>query len=70
MRTREFEVPRDIVGDFFSQADEADLDIEMQQVNEDGELVVEIKYEDRERNAVMNLIEMVDDYYSDQSDDE
>ena len=63
MRARFFEIHRDMIGDFFTKADEANLDVELIQVNkEDDELVVEIKYEDEERDDVMNLIEMLDDY--------
>ena len=43
--------------------EETDLTYELIEVNEDDELVVDIEYDSNERDDVMNLIELLDDYY-------
>jgi len=48
MRTRYFEVPVEIIGDFFTKADAAKLEIELVEVNQDEELVVKVEYDDEE----------------------
>lgn len=62
-KTRRFEIPKDFIGSFFGALEETDLAYDLIEVNEDDELVVEIEYDSKERNAVMNLIELLDDYY-------
>lgn len=62
-KTRQFEVPKDFIGSFFGALEETDLVYDLIEVNEDDELVVEIEYDSKERDDVMNLIELLDDYY-------
>lgn len=63
MRTRIFEVPKDMIPDFFTAASEADLETELLEISEDEELVVEVSYNQDDRDEVLNLIELLDDYY-------
>jgi len=69
MRTRQFEIPQELIADFFTTAEQEELEIELLEVNEDDELVVEIQYKNDERDSVMNLVELLDDYYG-QEDEE
>ena len=64
MRTRQFEVPKELLGEFFTQVKESELEAELIQLNEDDELEVEISYDDDTRDEVMSLIEIIDDYNS------
>lgn len=75
MRTRTFEVPQNIIPEFFQYAEKTELGVELMRViegeddNEDC-LEVEITYEDRERKEVMNLIELIDDYFRGDEEEE
>ncbi len=62
-KTRQFEIPKDFIGSFFGALEETDLAYELIEVNEDDELVVDIEYDSNERGDIMNLIELLDDYY-------
>lgn len=62
-KTRQFEIPKDFIGSFLGALEETDLVYDLIEVNEDDELVVEIEYDSKERDDVMNLIELLDDYY-------
>lgn len=62
-KTRQFEIPKDFIGRFFSGLDDTDLNYELVQINEEEELVIEVEYDSNERDDVMNLIELLDDYY-------
>lgn len=62
-KTRQFEIPKDFIGNFFGALNDTDLAYELVEVNEDDELVVEVEYDSNERDDVMNLIELLDDYY-------
>ncbi len=69
MRTRTFEVPQNIIPEFFQYAEKTELGVELMRVIEGDEdddedvLEVEITYEDSERKEVMNLVELIDDYF-------
>jgi hypothetical protein len=69
MRTRQFEIPQELIADFFTTAEQEDLEIELIEVNEDDELVVEIQYDNSERDSVMNLVELLDDYYGEEDEE-
>ncbi len=69
-KTRQFEIPKDYIGTFFGALDDTELSYELIEVSEDGELVVDIEYDPNERNDVMNLIELLDDYYQEAEEQE
>lgn len=62
-KTRQFEIPKVFIGTFFGALEGAELAYELIEVNEDDELVVDVEYDSNERDDVMNLIELLDDYY-------
>lgn len=63
-KTRQFEVPRDFIGTFFGALDETDLAYELVELKEDQELVIEVEYDEKERDEVMNLIEVLDEFHA------
>lgn len=69
IKTRQFEIPKDYVGTFFGALDETDLEYGLVEINEEDELVIEIEYDSDERDDVMNLIELLDDYYEEVEDE-
>ena len=69
-KTRQFEIPKDFIGYFFGALEETDLAYELIEVNEDNELIVDVEYDSNERDDVMNLIELLDDYYEEVEDEE
>lgn len=62
-KTRQFEIPKDFIGNFFGALENTDLAYELVEVNDDEGLVIEVEYNSNERDDVMNLIELLDDYY-------
>jgi len=71
MRTRKFEIPQNIIPEFFQYAEQTELEVKLIGVNEDDvedTLEVEITYDDKERKEVMNLIELIDDYLREQEE--
>jgi hypothetical protein len=60
-RTRWFNVPKEMLGQFFSYIDERELEFEVTNF-EEGHLVVEVNYDQDSREDVMTLIELLDDY--------
>lgn len=62
-KTRQFEIPKDFIGNFFGALNDTDLNYELVEISEDNELVIEVEYDSNERDDVMNLIELLDDYY-------
>ena len=69
-KTRLFEVPKDFIGSFFTALEETDLTSELIEVSEDDEIIVEIEYVEQQRDDVMNLIELLDEYLAQLDDEE
>ncbi len=69
-KTRRFEVPKDFIGSFFTALEETDLSSELIEVSEDDEIIVEIEYVEQQRDDVMNLIELLDEYLAQLDDEE
>lgn len=69
MRTIQFEVPKEMIALFFDQADESELETELVEVNEEEELVVDVHYETTEKEEVMSLVELLEDYYNESEEE-
>lgn len=63
-RCRNFGIPKDMLSPFFNQLEETELSYELKEVDEDGDLVIEVEYSEDEKGEVMDLIELLDEYYS------
>lgn len=60
MKTRTFEVPVDIMVEFVEILEENSLDNTIQGTNEDDEIIIDVNYESDERQAVFELMELLD----------
>ena len=62
-KTRQFEIPKQLIGSFFSQLDDSDLEYSLVEIDEENdELIIGIEYSPSERDEVMNLIELLDEW--------
>jgi hypothetical protein len=61
MRSRIFELEKENLGRFFTLVEKEGLTVELIEVNEHGSLEVQIDYTEDERDAVMSLMEFIDD---------
>ena len=66
MRTTQFEIPLDAMQGFAELLEEHSITNEITGTNGDGEIVVEVNYEESERDAIMQLNEFMDDYYQEE----
>jgi len=70
MRTKEFEVPTEIIAEFSDALAENNLDNEILGTNEEGEVIVQVSYEKDEREGVFALTEIIDDYFEEEESEE
>ena len=68
-KTRQFDVPKEFIGTFFSNLEETELDYSIIEYDHDNdELIVYVDYTPDEREEVMDLIELSDDYNTEDED--
>lgn len=70
LKSRRFEVPQELLGQFFTMVDASAVGSEVEELTEDGELVVRIEYDDDDREDVMTMIELIDAYEAEQEDED
>ena len=71
VKTRTFEIPKDLLGEFFTQLEDNELEYELIDVNQDDdELEITVTYSESQKGIVMDLIELIDDYFSENEDNE
>lgn len=71
IKTRTFEIPKDLLGEFFTQLEDNELEYELIDVNQDDdELEITVTYSESQKGIVMDLIELIDDYFSENEDNE
>jgi len=63
MRTKTFIVPKNLIALFFDQVDDSSLETTLTEITEEEELVVDLHYDEGQREDVMNLIELVEDNF-------
>lgn len=64
MRTKEFEVPIEIIAHFANLLIDHNLTNEIVGINgEEGTLTIEVRYEIKEKEKLLTLIEFIDDHY-------
>ena len=69
-KTRIFEIPKALLGIFFTKLEENELDYELIEVNQDEEEIeITISYATHQKDNVMDLIELIDDYYSENEEE-
>jgi hypothetical protein len=70
-KTRTFEIPKALIGTFFKQIEEIELDYELIDINQDDEeLEIAVSYSERQKENVMDLIELIDEYFSEEEEEE
>lgn len=69
-KKRNFEVPKEILSEFITQLDETELSYELKEVNEDGDLIIEVEYSTNQKEDIMDLIELIDEYYIDEEEEQ
>lgn len=68
-KTRQFEIPKQLIGSFFSQLDDSDLEYSLIEVDEENEeLIIGVEYSPAERDEVMNLIELLDEWTNEEEE--
>ena len=71
IKTRTFDIPKDLLGEFFTVLEENELEYELVDVNQDDdELEITVTYSESQKGIVMNLIELIDDYFSETEENE
>jgi hypothetical protein len=60
MKTRTFEVPSDSMTEFAEIIGNNELDNTIQGINDDEEIIIDVHYEADERQAVFELMELLD----------
>ena len=64
-KTRTFDIPKDLLGEFFTLLEENELEYELIDVNQDDdELEITVTYKESQKGIIMDLIELLDDYFS------
>jgi hypothetical protein len=62
MRTKEFEIPTDLIAEFAEVLSNNELNNSITGVNEQGEILITVEYDKEDRATVFELSELVDDY--------
>lgn len=71
IRTRNFEIPKEFIGTFFSELEDTELEYSLQEIDEENEvLIVSVEYTSNEKEDVMDLIESLDEYLNENEDGE
>ena len=69
-RKRQFEIPKDFVKTFLGHVDDAGLEYTLSEVDEDENLVIYVEYSSDEKEDIMNLIELLDEYFEGTEEEE
>jgi hypothetical protein len=66
MRTREFEVPYEVMPDFARTVEEWGFSCDILGATDDDEIIVEVSYEKDEKEGIHQLTDIIDEYYEDE----
>lgn len=70
MRTKQFEVPIEMIAEFSEALGDSGLNNSVNGVNEEGEILITVGYEKKERATVFKLSELIDDYHDENSEED
>lgn len=62
MRSRTFDVPLDVMGDFAQMVDDNELTNEIDGVADNGDIIVTVDYEPYEKKIIENIHALIDRY--------
>ncbi len=69
MKTREFEVPTGIITAFADLLIDHNLTNEIIGLTEESELIIAVRYEDKDKSRLFALIELMDDYQNNREEE-
>ncbi len=69
-KSRMFVIPKTHLSQFFQELEDNALDYDLVEVDEDGDLSLEVHYSSEERDDVMNLVELEDEFYKDEDEND
>ena len=61
-KQRQFEIPKEFVKTFLKHVEDTGLEYTLSEVDEDENLIIYVEYSTEEREEIMNLIELLDEY--------
>ncbi|HEY9007330.1 MAG TPA: hypothetical protein VIM75_14415 [Ohtaekwangia sp.] len=70
MRTRNFEVPTDLITEFAQIMENHELDNVIEGVTEDGEIEISVDYEPAQKKVIEHIHEIIDRYNDEHQADE
>jgi hypothetical protein len=70
MRSRTFDVPLDVMGDFAQMVDDNELANEIDGVADNGDIIVTVDYEPYEKKIIENIHELIDRYNDTREEEE
>ena len=70
MRSRTFDVPLDVMGDFAQMVDDNELVNEIDGVADNGDIIVTVDYEPYEKKIIENIHELIDRYNDTREEEE
>lgn len=70
MRTRNFEVPADLITEFAQIMEDHELDNVIEGVTEDGEIEISVDYEPAQKKVIEQIHEIIDRYHDENEVDD
>lgn len=70
MKSRTFEVPLDVMGDFAKVMDDNGFDNLIEGVVENGDIIVRVDYEADQRDVINEIHDIIDNYNDNRDDEE
>jgi len=70
MRTRTFDVPMELIGQLAELLCDNELSNQIEGVASNGDIIISVGYEAREKSLIEDIHEMIDEYNDDREDGE
>ena len=70
MKSRTFNVPEELIIEFAEVLEKYDLPNSIEGTTDDGEIVIEVDYEDKQRKIIHQLNDLIDDFNEEDEDEE
>jgi hypothetical protein len=70
MKSRTFNVPEELIIEFAQVLEKYDLPNSIEGTTEDGEVVIEVDYEEKQRKIIHQLNDLIDDFNEEDEDEE
>jgi hypothetical protein len=70
VKNRVFVIPKDFISAFFEKLEDSGLEYKLTEVDKEGDLCVEVRYSSSEREEVMDLVELEDEFYDNTAEED